>query len=201
MPDAISSAYNNVMSVISEDGSSAADIKKAIDQFETIAGPQDHDIVNAMNNMKASLSDGTYSQQGSQGALAGAAQKDGLGGIVQPQINGPGGMANQMAGLYDSGSASSRATFKNPSVGANSAILQAEISGGAPSSQIKNNALALAKEAKAAGMNDVYQAAQNIAKSVDDGSYNGPASSKALASATNSDNLQSGANPVTWGSN
>ena len=197
----ITSSYNNVMNLVSENGSSAADIENAIDKFEATAGSQDKDVQNAMNNLKASLSDGTYSQQGSQGALEGAAQRDGLQGVSNPQISGDSGMDNQNNGFYDSNSENSRNLFKDPSVGVNTTILHNEIDGGAPSSQIKNNAMALAQEAKNSGMTNVATAAENIAKSVDDGTYDAKASSQALASATNTDNLKPGATPLSWDSN
>jgi hypothetical protein len=199
--NALTNSYNNVMNLMSGNGGSPTDITNAINQFEAAAGSQFPNVQNAMNNIKASLADGTYSQQGSQGALEGAAQQDGMQGVNSPQIDGSAGMGNQNAGWYDSGSQNAQNYFKDSSVGANSTILANEINGGAPPSQIKDNALALAKEAQNAGMPNLANAAQNIAKSVDDGTYNAQASSQALGSATNTDNLKSGATPVDWGSN
>jgi hypothetical protein len=197
----LTNSYNNVMNLISSNGSSPTDITNAINQFEAAGGSQFPNVQNAMNNIKASVADGTYSQQASQGALEGAAQRDGIQGVSNPQIDGNAGMANQDAGWYDSGSNAAQNYFKNPSVGGNSTILANEINGGAPPSQIKNNALALAQEAQNAGMTNVANAARNVANSINDGSYNAQASSQALGSAINTDNLKPGVNPVNWDSN
>ncbi|MEA3116855.1 MAG: hypothetical protein QOI13_125 [Paraburkholderia sp.] len=59
------------------------------------------DVNNAVTNMVNSLNIGTFSQQGTQGALEGAASKDGLQGVLTPQINGASGMGSQTGGLYD----------------------------------------------------------------------------------------------------
>jgi hypothetical protein len=102
-------------------------------------------------------------------------------------VDGASGLPMQESGMFDG------AQTKLGSVGANLNILEAEISGGAPSSQIGNNAQALATEARAAGYDDIADAAQNIANSQTDNTYNAGASVEALIASYTQDSSASDA--------
>ncbi|MGI4801506.1 MAG: hypothetical protein ACRYG8_47265 [Janthinobacterium lividum] len=196
----LTSDYNNVMSQLSANGNSAQNIQQAVQQFmqdaQTAGSGTDQNVQTAMTNMIKSLQDGTFSQQGSQGALEGAAERDGMSGVVSESIAGQPGGAAQAAGAFDP------AQNQKGALGANAAILESEIANGNAKGgqQITNNATALATEATnqakadaAAGNTDaaaqdtaLASAAQNIANSANgtgDGTYNGAASLQALQNA------------------
>ena len=172
-------AYNKLMEDLSASGTSAQAIQQdgqnvlsALQQ----SGGGGGDLANAVNSMVGSLSNGTFSQQGSQGALEGAAAKDGLTNVDTPQIDGNAVQAYQSAGDYDGGNVGS--------LNANLNILKDEITAN-PSdlTQVHNNAQALANEAANSGNTDLANAARNIASSTQDGTYNGAASLQALQNA------------------
>jgi hypothetical protein len=179
--------YNNLMTDISADGTSAEQITEDADAFLATAqatpGNPYANTETAVNNAVKSLSDGTYSQQGTEGAMEGAAARDGMTGAFAPLVAGAAGSAQQQAGQFDGGSGN----VALGSVGANANILISEMTNGAPSSQIQNNAQALATEASNAGNDDVAQAAQNIATSETDGSYSASLSVQALDAAITQD--------------
>lgn len=196
----LASDYNDVLSQVAANGNSAQNVQQAVQKFlqdaDASGDNSDQSLQQAMNNILGSLKDGTYSQQGSEGALQGAAQRDGLSGVNTVSIAGQAGGAQQAAGVFDAGSNA------KGSLGANTAILESEIANGgsAGSQQITNNAAALANEASAAAQTatnsgDVATASQdqalaaaasNIAGSAQgtgDGSYDAQASLSALQSA------------------
>lgn len=189
--------YNNVMQQVSADGNSAQNVQQAVQQYmqdaQASGSALTPDVQNAMNNIASSLQDGTYSQQGSQGALEGAAEQDGMVGTESPSIAGQAGDAAQAAGEFDP------STNQDGALGANAAILESEIANGNAQGgqQITNNATALAKEAANQAQTDaaagnttaaaqdtaLATAAQNIANSTGDGTYSGSASLQALEAA------------------
>ncbi|MBB3175259.1 hypothetical protein FHR90_003113 [Endobacter medicaginis] len=199
-PGTLASDYNDVLSQVAANGNSAQDIQQAVQKFlqdaDASGDNSDQSLQQAMNNILGSLQDGTYSQQGSEGALQGAAQRDGLGGVNTVSVAGKDGGAEQASGAFDA------ASNAKGSLGANTAILESEISSGgsAGSQQITNNAGALANEADAAAKaatssgdtqaasqdQALATAARNIANSAQgsgDGSYDAQASLSALQSA------------------
>ncbi|MDQ7982528.1 hypothetical protein QYH69_35575 [Paraburkholderia sp. SARCC-3016] len=175
----VTASYNRLVSDLSANGtpgstiaSDAANLGSTLDK----AGLGNSDLATATNNVKESLSDGTFSQQGSLAALRGAAHRDGLQGALTPQVgsNNP---------VFDGGSKIHTQEGGHGSLVANAKILATEMFEGAPASQIKNNASALETEAANAGDSGVATAAQNIANSIDDGSYSAAASVSALKGA------------------
>ena len=171
-----------MLSDISANGESPQAIQGAIAQYqqdEGASGTSTPNVDTALSNVLGSLNDGTYSQQGSQGAIMGAVSQDGMSGVNSVSIAGQAGGAAQAAGEFDAGSNA------QGSLGANTAILESEVANGNPKGgeQIANNANALATEATNAGNTGLATAAQNIAISVGDGSYSGSASLAALQNA------------------
>src|SRR5262245_40958057 len=96
--NATNDAYNQLMSDVSANGTSASTLNKDADHFLALAqfgGSKDSNTIAAVQNMKTSLGNGTYTQQGTQGALEGAAQRDGMTGVNTPQIEGAAGNTDQ----------------------------------------------------------------------------------------------------------
>lgn len=181
MSASVTSSYNTLMTDLSNNGTDTQTLKNDASGFESAlkaqGGAGGSATTAAADDMSKSIDDGTFSQQGSQGALQAMASKDGLSGVNVPQIGGNSGQAHQDSGDYSAG--------KNGSLGANLDILKDEIKAG-PSdlTQVHNNASALAKEAKNSGDSSLSSAAQNIANSTTDKTYDGGTSSKALDQAT-----------------
>lgn len=182
-----SSEYNQLMSDVSANGTSASTIQSDTSNLMSAmqaSGGNFSNLTPALMNMQNSLSNGTFSQQGSQGALEGAAARDGMTGVLAPEISGSSGLSAQDHGNYDGGSA-----FHSPQNGghgdlaANADVLMDEMKGGAPTSQIKNNAEALKTEASNSGNSSLATAAQNIINSQSDGTYNADASANAISTA------------------
>ncbi|MCA8023439.1 hypothetical protein [Burkholderia metallica] len=181
------SAYNQLMQDLSASGTSADSIKNDAANLEAALQntPGDlsngtSDLLNATQNIVNSLNDGTFSKQGSQGALEGAAWQDGLIGqnILRPNIVDGGG-AEQRAGLFDPNQ------NPNGSLGANVNILNAMMENNASPSDIANNATALMNEAAQSGKSGLAAAAQNIVNSLSDGTYNAQTSHAALTNSLN----------------
>lgn len=185
-PSSVTSSYNQLMTDLSANGTSKQTLQNDASAFlaaSNSSGGGTPDVNNAVNDMVKSLSDGTFSQQGSQGTLEGAASKDGLQGVLTPQINGNFGMQDQNAGDYDANSSYHTGPGAHGSLGANADVLFDEMRGGAPTSQIINNATALRNQATNAGDTGVANVAQNIINSIGDGTYNAAASDSALNAA------------------
>lgn len=180
----VASAYNQLMQDLSANGTSGTTLQNDAANLESAlqsSGMGNSALMTATNNMVNSLGNGTFSQQGSQGALEGAASQAGLQGpgILAPQIDGAAGATEQNAGLFNGG------TNPQGSLGANVNILNAEMAGNAPTSQIINNATALKNEATQAGNSGLASAAQNIINSLSDGTYSAQGSQSALTNALN----------------
>lgn len=175
MSASITSNYNTMMADLSANGTSADTIKGDVKQFQSAlqSSGGNQDLKAAAANITNSLDNGTFSQQGSQGALEGAATKDKLTNVNTPQIDGNAGQAHQSAGSYNGAQVGSK--------DANLNILKDEIAAH-PSdlAQVRNNAQALSKEAANSGNTRLANAASNIAKSTSDGTYSADKSSKAL---------------------
>jgi hypothetical protein len=160
-------AFSRLMSDVSANGTSGQTLLADAAAFERVGG-KDAQTMTAVKNMASSLSDGTYSQQGTQGALQGAAQRDQMSGITNmPVISGMSGLHDQNAGFFDSAKET-----KWGSVGANANILQDEIEGNAPKSQIINNATALYTEATNAGDKAFATLAKNVIDQENSGTLN-----------------------------
>jgi hypothetical protein len=162
-----SDAFNKLMSDVSANGTSKETLQQDAAAFERASGGKDSATENAVKNMVNSLGDGTYSQQGTQGALEGAATKDQIANITNmPLISGTSGLTDQNGGFLDGGGAKEKPLG---SLGANANILYDEIKGGAPKDQIINNATALEKEATNAGNTTIADAAKKILDSENSG--------------------------------
>ncbi|NRO99575.1 hypothetical protein GWC77_27330 [Paraburkholderia sp. NMBU_R16] len=182
----VTQSYNKMMTDLSANGTPKTTLEADANDFESTlknANLQNSSLMDATQNMVASLNDGTFSQQGSQGALEGAAHQGDLQGAITPQIDGNAGMQWQDAGAFDGNSAFHTQSGDHGSLGANENILASEIADGAGQSQIANNANALEKEATNAGDTGLAQAAQNVINSLGDGTYNAKASETALNNA------------------
>jgi hypothetical protein len=162
--------YNNLMTDLATGGTTeqiAKDAEAFLATAQATPGNPYANTVNAVQNGLNSLSDGTWSRQGTEGAMEGGAAEDGMTGVFAPLIAGAAGSAQQQAGQFDGGSSN----VPLGSVGANANILITDMTSGAPPSEIQGNAQALATEASNAGDDDVAQVAQDIA-SGSDGSCN-----------------------------
>lgn len=161
--DTLNSDYNNVLSAVAAVGNSPQNVQAAVSQFQQDAKAAgsgvDPTVQQAMSNISNSLGDGTYSQQGSEGGLQGAAAQDGMSGVNTVSIAGAPGGAAQAAGQFNAN------TNAEGSLGANTAILESELQngGGQGSQQITNNANALAQEASLAGNSALATAATGVA--------------------------------------
>jgi hypothetical protein len=172
-PDA--GAFDNLMGDVSAYGTSGSQLLQDANAFLSAASKVpggDPQTVRAVDNMVASLQNGTYSQQGTEAALKEGSQLDQVPIVVISPFSG-----------NDAGD--------NPNsnwVGNAVSSLEGEIRGGAPSNIIAHDANVLAVEATEAGRyNDVAEAAGNIAASLRDGSFNPDASIAALNDAVNKD--------------
>ncbi|WP_036049703.1 hypothetical protein [Bradyrhizobium sp. Tv2a-2] len=161
--------FKKTMDDVSANGTSKQTLEEDARELKALIkdDPQYKNTNIAVDNMVRSLDDGTYSQQGTQGALEGAAIRDAMPGLTNmPVIAGTAYLYSQNNGYYDGGSDKET---KLGSVGANMNILQDEVSGGAPTSQLINNARAEKDEAHEAGKPAFEEAAEYIETSAEGG--------------------------------
>ncbi len=185
--DTVDQDYNQLMDDVANNGTSAQTIDQDINQYEqdvpSNLDPSMDQLNSAVYNIQASLSDGTYSQQGSEAALLAGANAAGLTDLVTDnEEDHP-----ELAGLNSSSDDPNTAPMG--SLGVNANILESEMNSGAPTSQILNNANALLHEAQRGGDDATANAVSNIINSLSpsDGSYSADASTVALNNALQQD--------------
>ena len=189
--------YNQLMTDISANGTSGDQIEQDIANYEQdVPAGLNPDVDNAMANIASSLSDGTYSQQGSEAALEGAATADGLQNVISPEMLGQNGVADQDAGKFDPASTYNTQAGGNSAVSANANILVDQLEWGAPQSQELNNANALLKEAQGAGDASTADAVQNMINSFSDGTFSAQGSANAISSALSRDQNSGNQGPI-----